>query len=83
MIFMDKHLSLQVSLNVGDFVMGIIIIFFKQKLCTSHDVFDSALCAVEFWFRQPDGLLWPDKNITPYFLFYFLCMNNWGEEEPV
>lgn len=44
----QTHLSLQVSLNVGDFIWVLFnyyyfIFFKKQKLCTSHVVFNSAL----------------------------------------
>lgn len=47
----QTHLSLQVSLNVRDFVWVLFhFFFFKQKLCTGHDGFDSALCAADFWF---------------------------------
>lgn len=45
----QTHLSLQVSLNVRDFVWVLFNYFFLNRSCTGH-VFDSALCAADFWF---------------------------------
>lgn len=62
MIFMDKHTCQgQVSLNVRDFVWVLFNYFFKQKLCTGYDGFDSA----DFWFGLKKTTY--SENIAPYF----------------